>query len=167
MKRLICILLCITFLFSMSACDVRLNTTGDVKNVKVEKWEASKIYSDDEINSAIKAVENYFKKEFGGCTLTKITYAGDTESLNETAYRKENGYDYDKVIVLVSSFETDSFGGDGSLNPNSTYDNWDSDHGRKTWRQMGTYRPWLCVSLSMGALLGEPPLAAVGKKFDR
>lgn len=54
MKRLICILLCITFLFSMSACDVRLNTTGDVKNVKVEKWEASKIYSDDEINAPIQ-----------------------------------------------------------------------------------------------------------------
>lgn len=124
MKRLICILLCITVLFSMSACDVRLNTTGDVKNVKIVEWEASKLYSDDEINSAIKAAEDYFKKEFGGCTLTKITYAGDTKSLNETAYRKENGYDYDKVIVLVSSFETDSFGGDGSLNPNSTYDNW-------------------------------------------
>ena len=54
MKRLICILLCITVLFSMSACDVRLNTTGDVKNVKVEKWEASKLYSDDEINAPIQ-----------------------------------------------------------------------------------------------------------------
>lgn len=124
MKRLICILLCVTVLFSMSACNVQLNKTGDVKSVKVEKWEASKLYSDDEINSAIKAVENYFKKEFGGCTLTKITYAGDTESLDETVYRKDNGSDYDKVIVLVSSFDTDSFGGDGSLNPNSTYDNW-------------------------------------------
>ena len=131
MKRLICILLSVTFLFSMSACNVQLNTTGDVKNVKVEKWEASKLYSDDEINSAIKAVENYFKKEFGGCTLTKITYAGDTESLDETAYRKDNGSDYDKVIVLVSSFDTDSFGGDGSLNPNSTYDNWKWIMGKK------------------------------------
>jgi hypothetical protein len=130
MKRLICILLSVTFLFSMSACNVQLNTTGDVKNVKVEKWEASKLYSDDEINSAIKAVENYFKKEFGGCTLTKITYAGDNVSLNETAYRKDNGYDYDKVIVLVSSFDTDSFGGDG-LNPDSTYVNWKWIIGKK------------------------------------
>lgn len=124
MKRLICILLSFTVLLSMSACNVQLNTTGDVKNVKIEKWEASKLYSDDEINSAIKAVENYFKKEFGGCTLTKITYAGDTESLDETVYRKDNGYDYDKVIILVSSFDTDSFGSDGVLTPNSTYDNW-------------------------------------------
>lgn len=130
MKKLICILLCVTVLFSMSACNVQLNTTGDVKNVKVEKWEASKLYSDDEINSAIKAAEDYFKKEFGGCTLTKITYAGDTESLNETAYRKDNGSDYEKVIVLVSSFDTDSFGG-GSLNPDSTYDNWKWIIGKK------------------------------------
>ncbi len=119
MKKLICILLCVTVLFSMSACSVRLYNFGDVKNVKVEKWEASKLYSDDEINSAIKVAEDYFKKEFGGCTLTKITYAGD------------NGYDYDKVIVLVSSFDTDSFGGDGSLNPNSTYDNWKWIMGKK------------------------------------
>lgn len=131
MKKLICILLCVTVLFSMSACSVRLYNFGDVKNVKVEKWEASKLYSDDEINSAIKVAEDYFKKEFGGCTLTKITYASDNVSLNETAYRKDNGYDYDKVIVLVSSFDTDSFGGDGSLNPNSTYDNWKWIMGKK------------------------------------
>ena len=62
MKRLICILLCITFLFSMSACDVRLNTTGDVKNVKVEKWEASKIYSDDEIGDVANSL-NYMASQ--------------------------------------------------------------------------------------------------------
>lgn len=27
-------------------------------------------------------------------------------------------------MVLLSSFDVDSSGGDGSLNPNSTYDNW-------------------------------------------
>ncbi len=131
MKKLICILLCITVLFSMSACSVQLNKFGDVKNVKVEKWEASKLYSDDDINDAINAAKDYFRKEFSGCTLTKITYGGDNVSLNETAYRKDNGYDYDKVIVLVSSFDTDSFGGNGSLNPNSTYDNWKWIMGKK------------------------------------
>ena len=30
----------------------------------------------------------------------------------------------DEVIVLLSSFDVDSSGGDGSLNPNSTYNNW-------------------------------------------
>ena len=30
----------------------------------------------------------------------------------------------DEVIVLLSSFDVDSSGGDGSLNPNSTYNDW-------------------------------------------
>ena len=131
MKKLICILLSVTVLFLMSACNVQLNKSGNVKSVKIEEWEVSKLYSDDEIKAAIKASEDYFEKEFGGCTLTKITYAGDNVSLNETAYRKDNGSDYDKVIVLLSSFDTDSFGGDGSLNPNSTYDNWNWIMGKK------------------------------------
>ena len=131
MKKLICILLSVTVLFLMSACNVQLNKSGNVKSVKIEEWEVSKLYSDDEIKAAIKVSEDYFEKEFGGCTLTKITYAGDNVSLNETAYRKDNGSDYDKVIVLLSSFDTDSFGGDGSLNPNSTYDNWNWIMGKK------------------------------------
>ena len=131
MKKLICILLSVTVLFLMSACNVQLNKSGNVKSVKIEEWEVSKLYSDDEIKAAIKASEDYFEKEFGGCTLTKITYAGDNVSLNETAYRKDNGSNYDKVIVLLSSFDTDSFGGDGSLNPNSTYDNWNWIMGKK------------------------------------
>ncbi len=131
MKKLICILLSVTVLFLMSACNVQLNKSGNVKSVKIEEWEVSKLYSDDEIKAAIKASEDYFEKEFDGCTLTKITYAGDNVSLNETAYRKDNGSDYDKVIVLLSSFVTDSFGGDGSLNPNSTYDNWNWIMGKK------------------------------------
>jgi len=30
----------------------------------------------------------------------------------------------DEVIVLLSSFDVDVSGGDGSLNPNSSYHNW-------------------------------------------
>ena len=65
---------------------------------------------------------DYFKKEFDGCTLTEITYAGDETSadFNEWAQR----IDGDDVIVLISSFEVGDSGGDGSLNPNSTYTKW-------------------------------------------
>ena len=131
MKRFFCVILCIEVLFSMSACNVYLKKSGDVKNVRVKKWEASKIYSDNEINLAIKAAEDYFEEEFYGCTLTDITYVGDNESLYETSYRKNNGFDYDEMIVLMSSFNTDSFGGDGSLEPDSTYNGWNWIMGRK------------------------------------
>ncbi|AGF55703.1 hypothetical protein Cspa_c19350 [Clostridium saccharoperbutylacetonicum N1-4(HMT)] len=35
-----------------------------------------------------------------------------------------NGVKTENVIVLLSNFDVDSSGGDGSLNPNSTYDNY-------------------------------------------
>ncbi|RII34623.1 DUF4829 domain-containing protein [Clostridium chromiireducens] len=35
-----------------------------------------------------------------------------------------NGVKPENVIVLLSNFDVDPSGGDGSLNPNSTYDNY-------------------------------------------
>lgn len=79
-------------------------------------------YTDAEIAAAIDAATAYFHKNFTGCTLTEITYGGDerTQAHEEWAAR----HDADEVIVLLSSFDVDASGGDGSLNPNSTYDNW-------------------------------------------
>lgn len=72
----------------------------------------SAIFSQQEISAAIRSAKLYFKLHFSGCTLTEIGYAGD--SLNGD----------DRVIVLTSSFDVDSSGGDGSLNPNETYTDW-------------------------------------------
>ena len=94
---------------------------GDVSNVKVTAYQ-SQIYTDNEIQSAIKATETYFKKHFSGCTLTEITYAGDDKTISHIEWAKRN--DADEVIVLTSSFDVDASGGDGSLNPNSTYSRW-------------------------------------------
>lgn len=80
------------------------------------------MYTEKEIDNAIKVVEKYFKKEFSGCTLTKIGYAGDEKSQGHIDFAERiNG---DEIIVLISSFDVDSSGGDGSLEPNSTYNNW-------------------------------------------
>lgn len=54
-------------------------------------------------------------------TLTEIYYAGDEESKAHQDWADKT--DADEVIVLLSSFDVDSSGGDGSLNPNNTYDN--------------------------------------------
>lgn len=83
---------------------------------------SSALYTDAEITAAIDAATAYFDTYFTGCTLTEITYGGDekTQAHKEWAER----HDADEVIVLLSSFDVDASGGDGSLNPNSTYDNW-------------------------------------------
>ena len=100
--------------FSLVACG------GNVKDVKTTDC-LSEIYSDAEIESAIDVAINYFKKNFEGCTLTEISYLGD-DKLNDWQEFAERNH-ADDVIVLVSTFQVDASGGDGSLNPNSTYSN--------------------------------------------
>lgn len=41
-----------------------------------------------------------------------------------------------KAIVILSSFDVDLSGGDGSFNPNSTYDNWNWILVRNDWEQV-------------------------------
>ena len=91
------------------------------ENDIVEKEVTSNIYSYDDITSAINTVINYFNENFKGCTLKEIYYAGDNEN-----YFKEilQQYGADEAIVLTSTFDVDGSGGDGSLNPNSTYKDW-------------------------------------------
>lgn len=82
----------------------------------------SQIYSKEEIDSAIETIKNEFSKDWKGCTLTEIYYAGDDISNSYQDFADRN--DADDVVVLLSSFDVDSSGGDGSLNSNTTYSNW-------------------------------------------
>ena len=86
------------------------------------QFEQSQIYSEEDIESAIQVISDYFDKEFEGCTLTELYYPGDSyaDEFNEFA----EIYGADEAIILMSSFEVGPSGGDGSLNPNSAYNDW-------------------------------------------
>ena len=116
MKKLVLLALSLILMLSLTAC-------GKIsKELKILPSEPSELYTEEEISDAIDAVQSYFKKNFSGCTLTEIGYAGDKKSRADADFAERiNG---DEVIVLTSSFEVDSSGGDGSLNPNSTYNRW-------------------------------------------
>ncbi len=116
MRKIAFLLSLFTLLLTLCACG------GDISNVNITIPSDSSIYSADEIEDAIDAAMDYFKKEFDGCTLTEITYAGDATSADFAEWAQR--VDGDEVIVLVSSFDVDASGGDGSLNPNSTYTKW-------------------------------------------
>lgn len=125
------VFICATFLL-LSGIRV-----GDTSDVVIEEWTPSEIYSDEDIQSAMDTVEEYFSRHFSGCTLKRLWYPGD-EAVDEWEdFAISN--DADEAIVIYSSFDVDSSGGDGSLNPNSTYDNWDwilvRDEGGK-WRHV-------------------------------
>ena len=112
MKKIVCIILCSLLVFSLSACG------GDISRVNTHNVN-SEIYSQEDINAAIDTIKKEFMMNWGGCTLTEIYYAGDDSSKDHQDWADRNNAD--EVIVLLSSFDVDSSGGDGSLNPNSTY----------------------------------------------
>ena len=97
--------------------------TGVVKNAKVEKID-SEIYSEEDIDEAIEVIENYFVENFDGCRLEKIAYAGDETTKRESQYQSEHSENNEEFIVLVSDFYVYPNGGDGSLNTDYTYTDW-------------------------------------------
>ena len=119
MERIQLLLVCLALLLCLCACG------GNVKNVHIEQM-GSELYSEKDIHDAIRVIIREFDQNWTGCTLLSISYAGDEKTLSESEYYlNERGlYDADEMIVLVSAFDVDSSGGDGSLNPNSTYDGW-------------------------------------------
>ncbi len=115
MKKLIVMLLLCTLVLGLTACG------GNVSTVEITPWE-SELYTEDDVQSAINEAIRYFKKHFNGCKMTEITYAGDDATVAHAEWAGRHGAE--EAIVLLSSFDADSSGGDGSLNPNSTYNGW-------------------------------------------
>ena len=115
MKKVCCAIFCILSVLCLTACG------GKISGAKTHDVE-SDLYSQEDIASAIDVIKREFKSDWSGCTLTEIYYAGDEESC---AYRERaEKNDAFEAIVLISSFDVDSTGGDGSLNPDSTYTRW-------------------------------------------
>ena len=117
MKKII--MLCSVILFSL--CLVACGGGGNTEKVQIHEVD-SEMYSQKEIHSAIETIKSEFSKNWKGCTLSEIYYAGDSVSRDYQDWADRN--DAEEVIVLLSTFDVDSSGGDGSLNPNSTYDEW-------------------------------------------
>lgn len=80
------------------------------------------VYTEDDVNDAVDVVVRHFNKNFKGCDLKEMNYDEGYSSECSEDWAKQ--YDAEEAVVLTSSFTTDSKGGDGSFNPNETYDDW-------------------------------------------
>jgi hypothetical protein len=107
---------------SLVLCLVLLSACGGGRVQAKPVIGTSELYTDAEIQDAMKIVLGYFKKEFDGCTLTRLEY--DEPEVRDEMMGWASQYDAGQAIVLLSDFEVDASGGDGSLNPDSTYRNW-------------------------------------------
>lgn len=123
MKKMILFLYIILLVSSLVACKQEGKTNNVVTNIG-----RSDKFSVQEINDAINCVKKKFK-DFKGCNLTKVWYDEKKSNNSIEGYLKNgmgsmNGVKAENVIVLLSNFDIDSSGGDGSLNSNSTYSGW-------------------------------------------
>ena len=94
---------------------------GDIRIVRRDIAESQK-FTQADIESAMDAAQRHFDREFDGCTLITLTY--DEAVSERSAEGWAEKYDADEAIVLLSRFYVDAYGVDGSINPNSYYDNW-------------------------------------------
>ncbi len=116
MKKTVCIIMCFLTMLCFVSCG------GNVRNARTREV-ASELYSQKEINAAIRTIKMDFAIDWSGCTLTEIYYAGDDYTKRYQDFADRNNAD--DVIVLLSTFNVDSSGGDGSLIPNYTYEKWE------------------------------------------
>lgn len=114
MKRAITALLALCILM-LTACG------GDISGVQRIIGE-SEVHTEGAVQTAMQAVESHFKKHFSGCTLKELAYDEAVYGAEGEEWAKQ--YEADAAIVLVSTFDVDGSGGDGSLKPNSTYTGW-------------------------------------------
>ena len=82
----------------------------------------SSLYTEAEISKMMDTVERAFRKEFRGCTLTELEYDEEFSLKQSEDWARQ--YEADEAVVLLSSFNVDGSGGDGSLKPNSSYSRW-------------------------------------------
>ena len=81
---------------------------------------ASEQYTHMDIRHAMAVVEWRFRFGFRGCRLLELTYDEEFSAARSDEWAAQ--YGAEEAIVLTSSFEVGESG--GSLNPNSTYRNW-------------------------------------------
>jgi hypothetical protein len=123
MKRLLTVICLVLVCLSLSSC----NPNGKTDNVVISIGKSAS-FSKAEIHAAANCVTGKFK-DFHGCEITRLWYDEKQSNQDVKGYisygrGSTNGATAKNVIVLLSDFKVGSSGGDGSLNPNSTYTEW-------------------------------------------
>ena len=121
MKKRIIIILVVLLAVIGAIVNAFLNRGGDVSKVRTS-FTSTDYHSEDDIKQSMKIVKDFFQKKFKGCTLTDLWY-DDAVSLDAENEWKQQ-YNGEEAIILSSNFDVDASGGDGSLDPNETYTDW-------------------------------------------
>lgn len=124
MKKKSIIAICaVLVILVLAAVLVLTGNRGNISNVnRVVGYSA--LYGENSINEAFDVIEKKFAKDFEGCTLTELRYDKDVENRFAEEIEKYHKENNQELIVVLLTFDTDEKGGDGGVNPNATYTNW-------------------------------------------
>ncbi len=111
-RKIMAVVLALILMFSVTGCK-----RGNIENVQITIGESA-LYSEEELQTAVKTVLKFFAREFAHCTLEKLEY-NEEKSLREAASWAAQ-YEAEEAIVLNSSFDVDADYGTGPLNPGET-----------------------------------------------
>ena len=106
----------IALALAVMAVAVCLAACGGEPKVSVYYFDSDR-FADEDWDQAKKVVEDYFKN-FEGCEMEVMEYAGDDASAEEA---KAQGMDENCVMVINSTFTTDGENHENGLEPNHTY----------------------------------------------
>ena len=133
-RKIISIILSI-FIIGLALYFIDAFMFGNVKSVN-QTIKKSEVYSEKDIEKAMATAKRKFKFGFKGCILTDLWYDEDISLSSAGSWASQ--YNADEAIVLLSNFDVDSSGGDGRLNPNDTYSDWQwilvRDKGDRNWK---------------------------------
>lgn len=115
MKRILCLVLTALAVLSLTGC-------GKISSTMEITCDTSEIYSTSDIHDAMDVVQSYFRRHFKDCTMTALGYAGDEKKNAMEGWAAQ--YNAQQAIILVSTYESGPSGGDGALNPNDVYRNY-------------------------------------------
>ena len=98
MKKLICLFLSLCLL--LTGCG-----GGDASQVQLITGESA-LFTEREIEAAMEVAMNYFRKEFDGCTMTKIEYIESQKTtVSKTLIVFDEGTQKNREIAMYESYE--------------------------------------------------------------
>ncbi len=122
-KSILAVIIAVLIICIISTVIIILGSKGNTSNVnRVVGYSA--LYGDKLINNAFDVIEKKFVDEFEGCELIELRYDDEVENRFAEEIMKYHVENNQELMVVISSFSTDAKGGDGSFNPNDTYENW-------------------------------------------
>ncbi len=126
MKKIMIIICGVVFIAVLAiAAYFLVPNSGRVQHAKINVGSSEK-FSQQEIDSAIDYMIDYFKKNFHRCKLIELEYNEEwsnalIESDMKYGLGASNGATADNMIVLIMDFHTGAIGIDPGWSPNFTY----------------------------------------------